>query len=336
MATTAIISPAGFRLDSYPIDIAFGLANDVRRGLLASPKVLLPKYFYDDAGSELFEQITALPEYYQTRTELRILADAIPGIVARHQPGELVELGSGSSRKSVVILDAMHAAGTLRRYVPFDVSEGALVAAAERTAERYPGIQVHAIAGDFDEHLRHIPPSAPDVRRLVAFLGGTIGNLLPAERRVFLRTMRSLLAPGDRLLVGVDLVKDVPRLEAAYNDSAGVTADFNLNVLRVINRELDGDFDLDQFAHVAFYDTDNAWIEMRVRSLVDQRVHVRALGLDVAFAAGEEMRTEVSCKFTQARLARACAGASLALEEFHTDADALFAVAIIRRDDDRD
>jgi L-histidine N-alpha-methyltransferase len=331
MATTAITTPSGFRLDSYPIDTAFGLANDVRRGLLASPKALLPKYFYDGAGSDLFEQITGLPEYYQTRTELRILTDTMPGIVARHRPGELVELGSGSSTKTVAILDAMRSAGTLRRYVPFDVSEGALVTAAERTAERYPGVTVHAIAGDFDEHLGHIPPPASGVRRLIAFLGGTIGNLLPAQRRVFLRTMRSLLGPEDRLLVGIDLVKDVARLEAAYNDALGVTAEFNLNVLRVINRELDADFDLTRFAHVAFYDTENAWIEMRVRSRVDQTVHVGTLGLIVPFAAGEEMRTEVSCKFTHERLATACARAGLAIHEFHTDPDALFAVAIIGR-----
>ncbi len=332
MTPQVFVESERFALEVHPVNMAAGMADDVRRGLLAQPKALLPKYFYDAAGSELFDAITELPEYYQTRTELAILRNAMPGIVDRHQPGELVELGSGSSRKTVAILDAMDEADALVRYVPFDVSEAALVSAAERIASCYPDIEVHAIAGDFDRHIGQVPPSVAGTNRLVAFLGGTLGNLFPSERRAFLRTMRSLLTPADRLLVGVDLVKDPSLLEVAYNDSGGVTAAFNLNVLRVINRDLGADFDVERFTHVAFYDADNAWIEMRLRSQIAQTVHVRALGLTVEFAASEEMRTEISCKFTQESFAVACSSAGLRLEEFHTDAERLFAVALVAPD----
>jgi L-histidine N-alpha-methyltransferase len=323
------------RLDVHPLtDGATGIADDVRRGLTDTPKWLLPKYFYDARGLELFEAITDLPEYYQTRTELGILRREMPGVVARHEPGELVELGSGSSRKTVAILDAMDDAGSLRRYIPFDVAPGALLDAAARLVDAYPGLGVHAVAGDFERHLGEIPVRARDARRLVAFLGGTIGNLHPEERAPFLRQIRELLRPGDRFLLGTDLVKDPARLQAAYDDAAGVTAAFNLNVLAVLNRELGADFNLDHFGHVAFYDGDNAWIEMRLRSLVDQSVHVRELGLDIPFAAGEEMRTEISCKFTRDSVAQMYRDAGLELLEFHTDDEDLFAVSIAGRADD--
>jgi L-histidine Nalpha-methyltransferase len=322
------------RLDVHPLsDDVGGIAEDVRRGLTASPKWLMPKYFYDAAGCDLFEAITELPEYYQTRTELGILQREMPGIVVRHEPEELVELGSGSSRKTVAILNAMEDAGVLRRYIPFDVAPGALLDAAGRLVDAYPGLRVHAVSGDFERHISEIPDGPADGRRLVAFLGGTIGNLTPEERTPFLRQIRDLLTPGDRLLMGTDLVKDPARLEAAYDDAAGVTAAFNLNVLTVLNRELGADFDLAKFRHVAFYDSANAWIEMRLRSLVDQTVAVRDLGLDVAFTAGEEIRTEISCKFTRATVAAMYADAGLRLEEFHTDDDELFAVSIASRDD---
>lgn len=321
------------RLDVHPLsDGATGIAEDVRRGLTDSPKWLLPKYFYDARGCELFEAITDLPEYYQTRTELAILQREMPGIVERHEPTELVELGSGSSRKTVAILDAMDDAGDLRRYVPFDVAPGALLDAAARLVDAYPGLRVHAVAGDFERHLGEIPRARGN-RRLVAFLGGTIGNLHPAERAPFLRQIRDLLGPGDRLLMGTDLVKDPLRLQSAYDDAAGVTAAFNLNVLTVLNRELGANFDLEQFAHVALYDERNAWIEMRVRSLVAQTVAVRDLGLDVEFAAGEEMRTEISCKFTADSVRAMYADAGLELLEFHTDDEELFAVSIAGRAD---
>ena len=327
-------TPQVIRIDIHPM--TDGIAADVERGLRSEPKYLLPKYFYDAAGCDLFEAITELPEYYQTRTELGILRDRMPGIVSRHRPTELVELGSGSSRKTSAILDAMDDAGHLQRYLPFDVAPGALLDAAGRLVEAYPGLRVHAVAGDFERHLAQIPGHGADARRLVAFLGGTVGNLHPDERAPFLRQIRGLLRPGDRLLVGTDLVKDPVRLEAAYDDAAGVTAEFNLNVLRVVNRELGADFDLERFAHVALYDRDRAWIEMRLRSLDQQVVHVRDLGLDVAFAAGEEMRTEISCKFTRESVGEMYRAAGLTLLEFHTDADGLFAVSIAGRDDDPD
>ena len=323
------------RLDVHPLtDGATGIADDVRRGLTDMPKWLLPKYFYDARGCDLFEAITDLPEYYQTRTELGILQREMPGIVARHEPGELVELGSGSSRKTVAILDAMDDAGSLRRYIPFDVAPGALLDAAGRLVDAYPGLRVHAVAGDFERHLGEIPTRARDMRRLVAFLGGTIGNLHPQERAPFLGQIRELLRPGDRILMGTDLVKDPARLQAAYDDVAGVTAAFNLNVLAVLNRELGADFNPDLFAHVALYDIDKAWVEMRLRSLADQSVHVRDLGLDVAFAAGEEMRTEISCKFTRESVSQMYQDAGLELLEFHTDDEDLFAVSIAGRADD--
>ena len=334
--TSRATRPRPYRLDVHPVSatVEGSLADDVRRGLTDRPKWLLPKYFYDDRGSQLFETITGLPEYYQTRTELEILRREAAGIVARHEPTELVELGSGSSRKTVALLDAMDEGGGLVRYVPFDVSPGILLAAAGRLAEAYPGLRVHAVAGDFERHLRQLPGRPRGGRRLVAFLGGTIGNIHPDARAPFLRAIRGLLRPGDRLLMGTDLVKDTERLQAAYDDAAGVTAAFNLNVLNVINRELGADFDLDRFAHVARYDEQNAWIEMRLRSLTDQTVHIRDIGLDVDFAEGEEMRTEISCKFTRETLAEMYASAGLDLLEFHTDDDGLFAVSIAGRDDD--
>jgi len=327
--------PTAYRLDVHPINGANGgsIAGDVRRGLTDTPKWLLPKYFYDDRGSDLFDRITELPEYYQTRTELEILRREMPGVVARHEPNELVELGSGMSRKTVAILDAMDDAGLLRRYVPFDVSPVTLLNAAGRLSDAYPGLRVHAVAGDFERHLTELPRRPPGARRLVAFLGGTIGNLHPRDREPFLRQLGRLLQPGDRLLVGTDLVKDVGRVEAAYNDSAGVTAEFNLNILAVVNRELGADFELDLFQHVAFYDAENQWIEMRLRSLQDQTVRIRDLGLTVPFAAGEEMRTEISCKFTRDTVAGMYRDAGLELLELHTDDEALFGVSIAGRAD---
>jgi L-histidine Nalpha-methyltransferase len=304
------------------------LADDVVRGLTARPKWLLPKYFYDDRGCDLFEQITRLPEYYQTRTERLILEREAAGLVARHRFTELLELGSGSSRKTEAVLDAMHRAGLLRRYLPFDISPGAILAAAGRLAEAYPGLRVHGVAGDFERHLAEIPAVRTGGRRLVMFLGGTIGNFHPSARAPFLRAVSSLLGPDDRLLVGTDLVGDIARTRAAYDDSAGVTAAFNVNVLSVLNRELAADFDPDAFRHVAVYDTDHDWVEMRLRSLRDQRVRIQALDLDVTFATGEEMRTEISCKFSRDSVEEMYDAAGLRLLEWHTDADERFAVSL--------
>jgi L-histidine N-alpha-methyltransferase len=324
------VAPRAYRLDVHP-GAGAALAADARRGLIATPKSIPPVYFYDERGSELFERITRLPEYYQTRTELRILRRIAPGLVARHRAGELVELGSGASRKTRILLDAMRDGGLLERYVPFDVCAEAILAAAGPLAEGYPGLDVHGVAGDFGRHLACVPPKAGSAPRLIAFLGGTIGNLHPSERAPFLRAVAGLMDEFDALLIGTDLAGDPARLEPAYDDAEGVTAEFNLNLLRVLNRELGADFDLGAFEHVAFYDPGPPWIEMRLRSLADQVVRVEALGLEVAFARGEEMRTEISCKFTRASVAEMYAAAGLRLAEWHTDPLGWFAVSLARR-----
>lgn len=302
------------------------LARDVRDGLAAVPKTLPPKWFYDARGSKLFEQITALPEYYQSRTEAAILERVVHEVVAAVAPGEIVELGSGSSRKTRLLLEAMHAASGGHRYVAFDVSEDALRAAADALVADYPWLAVHGVVGDFDRHLGEIPAGN---RRLVAFLGSTIGNLHPDQHAPFLRDVAGLLAdPRDRLLLGVDLVKDPATLEAAYDDASGVTAEFNRNVLHVINRELDADLPVDAFDHVARWRPDVAWIEMALRAGPAVDAPIRALGTRVTFAPGEEVRTEISCKFTRLGVEAAMAAAGLALDRWDTDPDGLFAVAL--------
>ena len=321
-----------YRLDVHPsLDEGAGLREDARSGLTAAVKSLPPKYFYDERGSDLFERITQLPEYYQSRTELRILRAIADGVVRRHRIGELVELGSGSSRKTAVLLDAMREARTLRRYVPFDVCPEAVLAAAGRLRGEYPALDLHGVAGDFDHHLGGVPDPDGDGARLVAFLGGTIGNLEPAARAPFLRSVADLMGPDDILLVGTDLAGDPARILPAYDDAEGVTAEFNLNVLRVLNRELDADFDLDAFSHVALYDPGPPWIEMRLRAERAQRVHLGALDLEIAFAAGEELRTEISCKFTREAVDGMYAEAGLRLVEWHEDPRGWFGVSVARR-----
>lgn len=303
------------------------LADDVRRGLTATPKDLPPKWFYDARGSDLFDEITRLSEYYPTRAERAILDTRAREIAHITRADTLVELGSGTSEKTRLLIDALTRCETLRRFVPFDVSHETLLAAAAALNDEYPGLAVEPVVGDFDHDLDRLPR---DGRRLVVFLGGTIGNLLPEERSRFLREIASMLGPDDHLLLGTDLVKDIGRLEAAYDDGAGVTAEFNKNVLHVINRELHADFDPDRFAHVAAYDKENEWIEMRLRSLGQQVVHVGALDLAVAFADGEEMRTEVSAKFRREGIEHELAGAGLRLVEWWTDPDDDFALSLAR------
>ena len=273
---------------------AQALRKDVRNGLRQTPKSLPPKWFYDSVGSDLFDQITRLPEYYPTRAEAQILRARAAEIAAASGADTLVELGSGTSEKTRLLLDALRDSDSLRRFIPFDVDAGMLKAAGSAIQREYPGVEIEAVCGDFEEHLGKIPRVG---RRLVVFLGSTIGNLTQGPRSEFLSTLSDTLQPGDSLLLGTDLVKDAGRLVRAYDDSAGVTAQFNRNVLAVVNRELDADFDLDAFEHVAKWNTDEERIEMWLRSASAQRVTIRGLDLTVDFAAGEEMLTEVSCKF---------------------------------------
>ncbi|MFI6007568.1 L-histidine N(alpha)-methyltransferase [Streptomyces sp. NPDC051243] len=298
------------------------LRADVLKGLTSTPKTLPPKWFYDAQGSELFEQITELPEYYPTRAEREILVDRAAEIAAATGARTLVELGSGSSEKTRYVIDALTG---LHTYVPVDVSESALTQAGHALIEDRPGLDVHALIADFTGGLALPETPGP---RLVAFLGGTIGNLLPAERAAFLASVRALLAPGDALLLGTDLVKDEKVLVEAYDDAAGVTAAFNKNVMSVINRELGADFDSGAFDHVALWDARNEWIEMRLRSRTAQTVKVPALDLAVDFAAGEEMRTEVSAKFRKEGVGAELSAAGLELAHWWTDGEGRFALSL--------
>lgn len=268
------------------------LRTDVAAGLTAEPKRLPPKWFYDERGSELFTQITRLPEYYPTRAEQALLTAHAAEIAARTGAQTLVELGSGASEKTRLLLSAL--SGTLRTFVPFDVDPAMLRAAGTAIARDYPGVRVHAVVGDFERDLSAIPPAGP---RLIAFLGSTIGNFEPGPRARFLSAVRAIMGPNDAFLLGTDLVKDPVRLVAAYDDPGGVTAQFNRNVLRVINRELKADFPVADFAHVARWNPGAEWMEMYLRAERDVAVHVDALDLDVRFTAGELMRTEISAKF---------------------------------------
>ena len=300
------------------------LAEDVRRGLAGPLRELPPKYFYDERGSELFDRITSLPEYYPTRCEREILNRHAPAIIERSGADELVELGSGTASKTRALLYAMAGQGRLGRYVPFDVDHSVVQASASELVEAYPGLRVHGVVGDFGRDLGQIPDGE---RRLFAFLGGTIGNLYPDERAAFLAGLREVMGPTDRLVIGTDLVKDRSVLEAAYNDSAGLTAEFNRNVLRVINAGLGGDFDPEAFEHVAFFDEANSWIEMRLRANGAQVVRIDGAGLELRFADGDEIRTEISAKFTRDAVAGELEVAGLALDDFFTDGAGLFGLA---------
>jgi L-histidine N-alpha-methyltransferase len=308
-------------------DVSAAMAENVRAGLTTSPKELSPKYFYDELGSQLFERITELPEYYPTRRERQILSERSAEILAAAgTPGTLVELGSGSAAKTRHLLSAMRDAGSLETYVPVDISEEITQDTARALVEEYTGLDVRGLVCDFESDLERIhSDGAP---RLVAFLGGTIGNLYPGERREFLARLARLLGPDDHLLLGTDLVKETSRLEAAYNDAAGVTAEFNKNVLQVLNRELGSDFDLDAFEHVARYDAREERMDIRLRSLGEQSVHLADLDLTVEFAAGEEMRTEISAKFTRQRLECVYAEAGLELRGWFTDEAGDYALSL--------
>jgi len=302
------------------------MAEEVRAGLTASPKVLLPKYFYDERGSWLFEKITELPEYYLTRAERTLLKDVVGRVAEITRPSEIVELGPGSAVKTQALLEAGHAVGTLKRYVPVEVSAAMVEHSAERLSDAYPWLQIHAVVGDFERHLEKVPPGE---NRLVALLGSTIGNLTRPQAVDFLGEIRELLDHDGHLLLGTDLVKDRAVLEAAYNDSQGVTADFNRNVLRVINHQLDGDFDPEAFEHVALYNEDDERMEMYLESMRSQKVKIGDLDLEVAFEEGERMRTEVSCKYTRSSVDAILSEAGLSLDEWFTGPDRAFALSLV-------
>ena len=299
-----------------PDDLAEALRADVMAGLTKRPKELPPRWFYDETGCALFDEITCLDEYYPTRREREILTARAGDIAEATRADTLVELGSGTSEKTRLLLDAFSEAGRLRRFVPFDIAESTLRGAAEAVASEYPGTAVHAVVGDFEHHLPLLPRGG---RRMVAFLGSTIGNLLAPSRHKLLTEISDGLEEGDSLLLGCDLVKDPGRLEAAYNDSLGVTAAFNLNVLSVLNREVGAGFDPDRFAHVARYDEGREWVEMCLRSREVQTVPVVDLGIEVDFEEGEEMRTEISAKFRPEGVERELDAAGLELRHFWTD-----------------
>ncbi len=325
-STSTTGDPVTVHLPPEAMDRA--LRSEVAVGLSASPKELSPKWLYDDRGCELFDEITRLAEYYPTRAERSILEAHATEIVERSGADTLIELGSGTSDKTRLLLDALRDAGRLDRFVAFDVAEATLRDAIAKLSIDHPGTEVLGVVGDFNEHLGALPRGGT---RLVAFLGGTIGNLHPAQRAEFLSAVHDTLVPDDALLLGTDLVKDRGRLVAAYDDSAGVTAAFNKNLLQVLNRELDADFDLDRFDHVARFDEDGSFIEMRLRSRGAQQVEVRALDMTVQFDDGEDLRTEISTKFQPQRVRAELLTAGLQPEACWTDTAGDFALWLARR-----
>jgi L-histidine N-alpha-methyltransferase len=299
---------------------------EVHRNLLRSLPRIDPKYFYDDVGSRLFEEITGLPEYYQTRTEEALLESIADQIVSLTKARELVELGSGAGRKIRLLLDAMRRRQLLERCVLLDINETFLRTSAEELASRFPEMDVRGVVGDF---LHDLPAVGVGDRRLFIFLAGTIGNLYPRQMSIFLDNVRAILGPQDSFLVGLDLVKDTARMEAAYNDSAGVTAEFNLNILRVLNRRFGTDFDVDAFEHVAFYDPEHEWIEMRLRARRSTTARLSDTR-ELRFGPGDEIRSEISRKFTRESFAAELGGTGLELSAWITDPDGLFASALVR------
>jgi len=319
-----IPAPVTIAIHTFGRNAREDLIADVRAGLTATPKTLPPRWLYDERGSELFEAITQLPEYYLTRTEAEILRRAATEVIAAVAPEALVELGSGSARKTRMLIEAARG-GRLGFFVPFDISERTLQQTARSIAADFPGLSVYAMVGDFAEHLDRVPRYG---RQLVVFLGSTIGNFDDAERRFFLDHVRALLRPGDAFLLGIDLVKDEAELLAAYDDAEGVTADFNRNLLRVLNRELAADFDPAAFDHVARFDRDRSRIEMYLRSRWRQRVRLPGARLTIEFDPGELLMTEISVKFTRASVEQALGESGLPLTRWYPDAKERFALCL--------
>ncbi|MEU2034748.1 L-histidine N(alpha)-methyltransferase [Nocardia amamiensis] len=309
-------------------DLTAALRADARLGLTADPKWLPPKWFYDARGSELFEQITELPEYYPTRTERALLERVVDAIARAAQAEVLVELGAGSAAKTRLLLTALSAQGPLKTYVPQDVSSAALRATADNVAAEFPGLAVHGVVSDFTDTLQNLPRGG---RRMIAFLGGTIGNLVPEERAEFLGRIHDVLEPGEHVLLGAGLVIDPAVLVPAYDDAAGVTAEFNRNVLHVLNSRLRADFAPEKFRHVAVWDPAREWIEMRLEASEDMTVTVADLDLTVRFARGEQLRTEISAKFRVERLDAELADTGFATRNVWTDPDERFALVLAER-----
>jgi L-histidine Nalpha-methyltransferase len=295
-----------------PEDVQSQMRADAIAGLRAATKSIPPVWFYDERGSQLFEDITRLPEYYPTRAERHLLELHARSIVEMAKADTLVELGAGACEKTRVLLDALRDIGTLTTYIPFDVSDEFLRGAASSLADEYEGLAVHLVIGDFNQHLAAIPTEG---RRMVAFLGGTIGNFNPEQRARFLFDLNCTMTSNDSLLLGTDLVKDRGRLVAAYDDSAGVTAEFNKNVLRVLNAQLGGDFDPELFSHVALWNEDEEWIEMRLRAKVPTKVTLQAADIQVDFAEGEDLLTEISSKFTPERVTTELSAAGFVVDD---------------------
>ena len=320
--------------DRVTIDVHLDPAGEeealeaLRSALEETPRRIPSRFFYDHRGSQLFERITELPEYYQTRTEAALLRECADDIVATSGAEELVELGSGAATKTRILLDAMDRAGQLLLYVPMDVAESFVRRSAEELAVEYPDLQVHGVVGDFLLHLEEIPEGG---QRLVIFLGGTVGNLTPGDARAFLTAVHREMSPGDCLLLGTDRIKEVARVEAAYNDSQGVTAEFNLNILDVVNRLADGDFDPSKLRHRAFYDEEQHRIEMRLVATEPQRVHLPRIGLDFDLAEGEELQTEISTKYDRRRAEELLTDCGFEVVKWYTDDEDLFALTLARR-----
>ncbi|WP_425560006.1 L-histidine N(alpha)-methyltransferase [Kineosporia mesophila] len=314
--------------DHLPEDFADeSLRADVLTGFGATPKWLPPKWFYDKTGSELFEDITRLPEYYPTRSERAILQVDAAGIVGRAGARHLVELGSGSSGKTRLLLDRLDQDRAV--YTALDVSGSALRQAAQALRLAYPRLRIEAVRADFEKHLTAVLQSGPDEgHRLIAFLGGTIGNLRPEQRQAFLSAVRDGLGPTDSFLLGADLVKSPAVLVPAYDDAAGVTAAFNLNLLQVLNDRLGANFAPGSFEHRALWNEPEAWIEMRLRAKNDLTVRFADLDLTVEFGAGEELRTEISAKFTRPRLEEELSQAGFAPDGWWTDPDGRFSLSL--------
>jgi L-histidine Nalpha-methyltransferase len=321
----ALEAPITLALHHVGVDRHRVLVEDVRQGLTDSPKHLPSRYLYDDRGCELFEAITDLPEYYVTRAEEALLRRHAEEIIRVTEPVSLVEIGAGSCRKTSLLIDPARRLGWGQSFVPFDISEEAVRTASEDLVNRFPGLHVYGMVGDFEEHLAAIPRLG---RQLVLFLGSTIGNLEPDERVAFLRQVRTLLEPDDAFLLGIDLVKSVDVLNAAYNDAQGVTAAFNRNVLSFLNRELGANFDLDQFDHVAYYDEDLQRVELHLKSRRHQLVEIPDASLSVVFEAGECLHTEISTKFTETTVRESLEAAGLVLRHWYTDEEGRFGAAL--------